>query len=167
MMDMDWASVGKVVAKSAPIIGTLLGGSAGGAVGSIVATVLGVENEPQKIADAIKHDPDALVKLKRYEMEHERELEKIQFQTLAVELKDIANARMHNKHSIMPLLICCYLSIAITVFTVMLMLMEIPPSNMRMIDTLFGSFLTAWLGSLTYWVGTTRSSADKTKLLGK
>ena len=66
-----------------------------------------------------------------------------------------------NNHSNMPALICCFLTFSVVAFGAALMQIQIPADNMRLVDTLFGSFITAWLGSISYWVGTTRSSANK------
>jgi len=166
-MDMDWNSVGKVIAKSAPVIGSLLGGPAGGAVGAIVASVLGVENDPDKIAQAINLDPDALVKLKQYELEHSAELKRIQFQTLEVELKDVANARKEHKHSPMPAIVTVLITAMMGLIGYAIFAHEIPVTNREVAYMMFGQISALWGASITYWVGTTRSSADKTKLLGK
>jgi hypothetical protein len=48
----------------------------------------------------------------------------------------------------------------------MLMTTEIPEKNANIIYMVFGQVLTAWAGSIAYWVGTTKSSSDKSKLLG-
>ncbi len=164
---MDWDSIGKVVGEAAPIIGTLLGGPAGGAVGSIVATVLGVENEPQKIAEVIKQDPDALLKLKEYEFVHKEELMRLQFQTLEKELQDKANARKEHKHSIMPAIITVMITVMMGIIGYAIFTYEIPVTNRDVAYMLFGQVSALWGASVTYWVGTTRSSADKTKILGK
>ena len=39
---MDWSDVGGEVAKYAPLLGTALGGPAGGAIGALVAKAFGV-----------------------------------------------------------------------------------------------------------------------------
>ena len=38
---MDWKDIAGTVGKAAPLLGTLLGGRAGAAVGSIIASALG------------------------------------------------------------------------------------------------------------------------------
>ncbi len=67
----------------------------------------------------------------------------------------------------MPAVICIMLTVAVVAFGAALMAVEVPEENIRLIDTLFGSFLTAWLASIYYWVGTSRSSAQKTDALTK
>jgi len=55
---MDWISVGKqVVAAGAPTIGAALGGPIGAQVGSVLATVLGVDATPAAVGDAVAADP--------------------------------------------------------------------------------------------------------------
>ena len=78
-------------------------------------------------------------------------------------LNDIQNARANNKHSKMPAVICLALTAGMFLFVGALLFITIPEANLRMIDMVFGSYLTAWLGSINYWVGTTRSSAEKSK----
>lgn len=78
-------------------------------------------------------------------------------------LGDVQNARENNKHSRMPAVICLSLTGGMFIFVGMFFFVKIPVENVRMIDTVFGSYLTAWIASINYWVGTTRSSAEKTK----
>lgn len=74
---MDWSDVGKAAAKAAPLLGTALLGPAGGAVGALIASVFGVEAEPDKVAAAIKADPEAAIKLQQVQNEHEREMRRM------------------------------------------------------------------------------------------
>lgn len=74
---MDWSDVGKAAAKAAPLLGTALLGPAGGAIGALVASVFGVEAEPDKVAAAIKADPEAAIKLRQIENEHAREMKRM------------------------------------------------------------------------------------------
>lgn len=80
---MDWSDLGNVVKSvvgtGAPLIGGLLGGPAGAAVGNIIASVFGCENTPDAIHEAVKADPQAAVKLAEIEANA-----KVQLQQLAV-----------------------------------------------------------------------------------
>ena len=159
---MRFSDIGKTVAEFAPMLGGLLGGPAGAGVGSLIASAFGVENKPDAIQAAIKNDPNAAVKLREVELQNKADLERITLETTKVELLDKQQARTIHQHSIMPALIVSVLTVGLIAFITALMLLDIPEANVRLIDTLFGSYLTAWLGSLTYFTGTTRSSADKT-----
>lgn len=77
---MDWKELGGVIAKSAPMLGGILGGPPGaaiGAVGAMIASALGVGNDPNEIATALTTNPDALVKLKEIESNRSIELQRI------------------------------------------------------------------------------------------
>lgn len=60
---MKWKDIVGVVGNIAPVLGAALGGPAGGAVGAMIATALGVDNTPDAVAEAVKTNPEAAVKL--------------------------------------------------------------------------------------------------------
>ena len=80
---------------------------------------------------------------------------------------DIQHARASHKHHWMPSAICVVLTLGLLAFTCLLFFAAVPDSNMRMLDVLFGAYLTAWLSSVNYWVSSSRSSAEKTSMLSK
>ena len=97
---MKWKDIGKMIGKAAPLLGSLLGGPVGGAV----AAALGVEDTEEAVVNALKADPDALVKLKELEMKHKEELEKMQIDKMKIDLQtteaylaDTQNARSREK----------------------------------------------------------------------
>ena len=94
---MSLKSIGKNVAKIAPLLGTALGGPAGTAIGSLVASALGVEDSSDAIEKAIATDPQAASKLRDLEMQHERELRAL---TLEVETRRLAivNATIRSEY---------------------------------------------------------------------
>lgn len=75
---MNWNDVGKGILKFAPEIGTALLGPAGGAIGALVSSALGVENTPDAVAQAVKNDPQAAVKLQQLQNTHAETMAKIQ-----------------------------------------------------------------------------------------
>lgn len=77
---MEWKDIAKMVGGAAPILGTLIGGPAGAAIGSLVASGLGVGNTPDEVSQALTINPDAAVKLKQIEATRQTEL-----QTLVVQ----------------------------------------------------------------------------------
>ncbi|ABL96817.1 hypothetical protein BcepF1.086 [Burkholderia phage BcepF1] len=77
---MDWKEVGQKIAGAAPLLGGLLGGPAGAAIGGIVAATLGSGNDAVSVDAAIAANPDALLKLKELES-----AQATRFQELAVE----------------------------------------------------------------------------------
>jgi hypothetical protein len=74
---MDWKDIAGVVGKAAPILGTLLGGPAGAAVGGLVASALGVGSTPDEIQHAIATDPEAALKLATLEIENKIKLQQM------------------------------------------------------------------------------------------
>lgn len=162
---MNWSDVAKLAGKAAPLLGTALGGPAGGAVGAIVASALGVENTPEAVSVAVKNDPDAMVKLRQIELDHESQLKAYAFKTLDAELADKQNARAAHKHNPMPAVICVALTFLVGAGAYLLFTIDIPDGNREIAYLLFGTLLAKWGDSIAYWVGTTRSSAEKTRLL--
>lgn len=79
---MNWSDIGSMVGKAAPLVGTLLGGPAGAAVGSLVAAALNVNSDPESVNIALAGNPDALVKIQELQVNA-----KIQLQQLAVSLE--------------------------------------------------------------------------------
>lgn len=94
-MSLKWQDVGKAVASVAPVLAGVLGGPAGAvaaAGGSLLASFLGEEPEPEAVARALA-DPESLVRLKELET-REREL-LLQWRTeqLRAELANVQDAR--------------------------------------------------------------------------
>lgn len=74
---MDWSSVGNAIAKSLPILGTVVGGPAGAAIGTLVASALGVDNNPEAVSAALVNDPASIVKLKELEANTQVQLQQL------------------------------------------------------------------------------------------
>lgn len=160
---MNWSDIKGLLGSAAPMIGTAIGGPAGAAIGAIVASGLGVENTPKAVSDAIKNDPDAFVKLKQIEADNGASLREYAFKTLDAELKDVQSARAAHQHNPMPMVICLALTAMVSLGAAGLFTLDIPPENKEIAYLLFGTLLAKWGDSIAYWVGTTRSSAEKSK----
>jgi len=74
---MDWKDIGAEVANFSPLIGGLLGGPAGAAIGSLVASTLGSNNDPASVQLALKTNPDAAVKLRQIEADQAVHLQEL------------------------------------------------------------------------------------------
>jgi len=83
-----WETVKSLIGNSAPMIGTLIGGPVGSAVGGLVASALGVDNTPAAIEKELNTNPDALITLKKLELEHEVELKKLAFEHAQLESEE-------------------------------------------------------------------------------
>jgi len=167
-----WDNVKNILGTAAPIIGTLIGGPAGTAVGSLVASALGVEYTPQAIEQELKNNPEALVKLKQLEFENQVELKKIAFQHASLEseerkaeLADIQNARVNHKDHWMPSLLTICLSLMVAGMFAALFILETPKQFDQVVIMITGAVLGAFGSAVSFWLGSSKSSAEKSKLL--
>lgn len=164
---MNWKSVSKLVGKAAPLLGTALGGPAGAAIGSMVATALGVENTPAAVAEAVKNNPEAALKLREFELQNEQHIRDHAFKVLDAELADVQNARSVHSMSMMPAAITVVLTVLNAAYGAALFYIDMPESNRDEISDFAQQLLILWVASVTYWIGTTRSSAEKNRIIGK
>ncbi len=72
-----WDKVRDIIGSAAPMIGTLLGGPLGFSVGGLVASELGVANEPKAIEKAILNDTTSLLRLAEIESQYETKLKEL------------------------------------------------------------------------------------------
>lgn len=158
---MDWKQVGKAVADAAPMLGGLLGGPAGGAVGSLIASTLGTAADPDAIMAKIQSDPVVLMQIKRLEADERQHIRDLQIQTLQAELADVQSARVAHANSKMPAIITVCLGI-MTIAAVSCLVYYPIPDNNRDLAINYGSQIIGLFGTaVAYWIGTSRSSANK------
>ena len=74
-----WNKIKELIGDSAPVVGGLLGGPAGAAVGGLISKALGVENNASAIEKELINNPDAFLKLKELEMSKEIAVLKSQY----------------------------------------------------------------------------------------
>ena len=102
-----WDKIKELIGDSAPIVGGLLGGPAGAAVGGLISKALGVENNASAIEKELINNPDAFLKLKELEMSKEIAVLKSQYDnkvednrheehSVNLEVNDKQNARGSN-----------------------------------------------------------------------
>lgn len=89
---MDWKDIAATVGKTAPLLGTLLGGPAGAAVGGIIASVLGTGNSADEVSAALATNPDAAVKLKQIEADRQTKLADIAVDQAKAEIAGVVQA---------------------------------------------------------------------------
>ena len=66
---MGWDDIKNTIGKHAPMIATMLGGPAAGAITKMVANKLGVAATPEAIGAELESNPQAMLKLKELELE--------------------------------------------------------------------------------------------------
>lgn len=170
---MDWDSIKKLIGTSAPVLGTLIGGPAGAAVGSIVGGLLGVDSTPEAIERELKGNPEALLKLKKYEMDHKEKLQGMELDELKAYLGDVQSARKRqtdhedktgktdkNLYALAWLTVGGFFGLI-----GIMMFVDVPTQNYDILYMLLGA-LTAKTGSVyNYFFGTSKGSADKNVML--
>jgi hypothetical protein len=166
---MDWM---KKLGEYAPHIvsaiasgGATLPSLAMKAVGDAFGEDITDEGKLSAVIDAAT--PDQLLKLKSVDNNFKLEMQRLSNELEFGEIADTQHAREQHKTSRMPAILCCALTIMVGCIVVALFNIEIPAKNEGTLYIVVGQILTLWGGSVAYWVGTTRSSHDKTKLLGK
>jgi len=83
-----------LIGSVAPTLGTALGGPMGGMAANMIADVLGCENEPKKIQQAIeKATPEQMLALKKAESEFEVKMKELEVDLFALETADVQDAR--------------------------------------------------------------------------
>jgi len=162
---MKWGELKGIISKAAPLLGTAIGGPAGAGIGSLISAALGVDNDPQAVSDAIKNNPDALIELKRIESDNRQHLQSVTLETLQIELADTQHAREQNRGHWMPQTITMVLAFMVAGMFYAVAYGDIPKDKNEIIYLILGQVLTAFLTSVAYWIGTSRSSHDKTGLL--
>ena len=161
---MDWKGVGNAVIKAgAPLLGGALFGPAGAAVGSIIAGKFGVspDSTPDQVLTAIKGDPDAALKLRQIETDHVERLQELENERLRIETADVQNARSAHQHHWMPSAITMVMCAMFGAIVGALFIWAIPGENKDIVVYMAGQVSGILTSCVTYWVGSTRASANK------
>lgn len=161
---MDWKDVGKTVASAAPVLGSLLGGPVGTAAGTLIASVFGVDPNPNEVAKAIKQDPEAIIRLKEIELNHKEEIHNMAVRELELRLADKQNARnmQMNTQSNVPALLTGSIMALLTAALLSLFGIDIPDGNRDMVNMLIGALIGFGSTAIAFWLG-----ADEQKRRGE
>ena len=162
---MSWKDT---LAAIAPTLATALGGPMAGAATKFIADkLLGNEDASQDdIESAILNaSPADLTKLKELDNEFKLGMRKLDIDIFGLTVEDKGNAREHNKDSNMPAVLSVSLTLFIIGIVCALFYIEPPKGAESVLFMLLGVVIKEWSNSMHYWYGTTRSSAEKTKLL--
>lgn len=161
---MDWKQVGNTaIAVGAPLLGGALFGPAGAAVGSIIAGKFGVSPDatPDQVLTAINGDPDAALKLREIETTHVERLQELENERLRIETADVQSARNVHQHHWMPSAITMVMCAMFGAIVGALFIWAIPGENKDIVVYMAGQVSGILTSCVTYWVGSTRASANK------
>lgn len=165
---MDWKQVGNTaIAVGAPLLGGALFGPAGAAIGSIIAGKLGIspESTPEQVLAAINGDPDAALKLRQIETTHIERLQELENEKLRIETADVQSARSVHQHHWMPSAITMVMCAMFGMIVGALFIWAIPGENKDIVVYMAGQVSGILTSCVTYWVGSTRASANKDSLI--
>ncbi|MCK5605404.1 hypothetical protein KAR91_26165 [Candidatus Pacearchaeota archaeon] len=165
-----WKELGKLaVKKGAPLLGGVIGGPAGAAVGSMVAKVFGGDpTDPADLIARVKADGDAAVKLKQIESDNETRLAEIDLENVkSARDRETAITKVTGKLNY-PMYILAGI-IVVGFFVIMgLMFKYSFPAGSKEIGLLMCGGLVSKFGDVcNYFFGSSKGSADKTALLRK
>ncbi len=131
------------------------------------ATGQSVSNETEMAAVIESASPEVMLKVQQCNNSFKIRMSELGNELTATELGDIQHAREQHKDSCMPAAICCALTLMVAGLLVALFKFSIPEANSEVVYLVIGQVITLWAGSVVYWIGTTRSSAQKTQMLGR
>lgn len=158
-----WGKVLGVIKGVAPTVATAIGGPMGGIAVNAITQALGVETEDQAIA-ALSADPNAVLALKTAELDFQKFMREadIKEDQLVYQDRDSARQMAVKLGKIWPqFTIFITLTVIIGTCIYWLFTQEMPPRNETVLIMILGNAVTAWLASIYFFTGTTKSSADK------
>lgn len=160
---MNWMDIGKqAIQMGAPILGGALGGPAGAAVGAMIANQFGIDTPtPDNIMAAIKSDPEAALKLREVELRHQERLTEMEVDRFRIETADVQDARKVHQHHWMPSVITMLMCAMFGCIVGALFIWAIPGENKDIVVYMAGQVSGILTSCVTYWVGSTRASANK------
>ena len=166
-MSFNWKDT---LVKIAPYAGTMIGGPWGGLAAKAIGAVFGHESETPpdeaQMSEYIsKATPEQLVQLKQIDADLKIKNKELGIKDDELVYNDRANARATHKDSRMPAVIVISLTVMVVSMVVALFIYEPPGDNKALLYSICGQILTAWGASIAYFVGTTKSSAEKTRLM--
>lgn len=169
---MEWKDVGNAISKAAPILGGILGGPVGAAAGgaaSLIASCFGVGGNPAEVMQAIKTDPNALIRLQELENEHKAELLRWQTAQVEAEVQDRISARqasVDGDDRARLYWLTIFLVAVIFAFHYAVFFWGVGEGiDNGMVDRLLGSMGTLLGIIIAFWFGASRSSQNSERLL--
>lgn len=153
-----WAQVGATIADMAPMLGTIVGGPAGTAVGALIASTLGTANNPEAVMAKLRSDPEAALKLKQLEADERGNIRAHILGMAQAEMADQQQARSTHKDHWMPAVLTFMLTIMAGMTTWGVFSYPVPDSSKEVAFFIVGQIMTAFVTAVAFWLGSSRSS---------
>lgn len=165
---MDWKDIASIVGKAAPVVGTLLGGPAGAAVGSLISAALGTENTPDAVSAALLGDPDAIVKIQELQTNAKVQLQQLAVTAEANRLADVQNARARqtaNPNDKTPTFLAAGVTAGFFGALAVVMLAPLQSAVHDLLLVMIGALQTAWVAIISYYFGSSKDSTNQTRMI--
>jgi uncharacterized membrane protein (DUF106 family) len=143
-------------------------GDAVKAIGDTIDNLVTSDDERlERKNESAKAQREFDLKEKELEIRREENTAKLETDILKSELGDTQNARAEHKMSIMPAVITVMLTVMVCGLLYVVVYAVIPDSSQNLAFALFGQVFGLWGASIAYWVGTTRSSSEKNRIIAQ
>ena len=158
----------QVLGTVAPLVGTAIGGPFGGIAGKVLSTALGTDDPKDIDKRIVAGDPETMAAIKKAEQQFDATMRELDIQEQDLYLKDVADARALAKDTgIWPqFTIVSALTLMVAGVIWALFTVDVTKVQNDILYFLLGNLTTAWLSAIAFFVGTTKSSQEKTKQLG-
>lgn len=166
-MDFDWKALVRTVAPGiASVFGTPL---AGMGVSALLNAILPPDSPQPENAEAFLAtqlslaNPEMLLKLKQADHQFALDMERagVDLRKLDVEDRNSARAREATVRDQTPKILAYMLTAGFFGIMAMLLVHPVPAESKEVLYIMIGSLGTAWIGSMTYYHGSSAGSAAK------
>lgn len=165
---MEWSDVGKqLVELGAPLVGGLLGGPGGAAVGAGISTLLGVPSHPADVADKLLTDSHAIIELKKYEIQNRSHLADLEVEHAKIDLENVKNARQRPRtDEDRAMMVFLAISVVGLIFANLagLFFLKIPTGICEVLTLIIGSILSKFDSIINFFFASSSGSRKKDKI---
>ena len=162
-MGFDWKSA---VKSFAPMLGTALGGPVVGTATKLLSSALLGKDDAseEELSMAIqKASPEDILKIKQAEHDFKSRMKELEIKEKDLVFSDKRDARsMQAKTKAKtPAVLAYILTLMVAGMAYGLMRWTIPPENVSVVNIVFGSIMTAWVGATQFFHGATIKDEDR------
>lgn len=171
---MTWKDVGRMAAKTAPVLAGALGGPVGAvasAAGSLLASFLGEEPEPEAVAKALQ-DPATMLRLRELEAQERARLLEWQAKQVEMDLANVRDARRREVelakagHGAAWSTTAVALVVTLGFFAMLRSVLDQDEVSEAAL-LLLGSLGTAFGAVINYYLGSSLGSAQKNRMISE
>ena len=174
---MNWKDVKDIVGKGVPLLGSLLGGNAGEMAGSLIASALGCEADPDIVADKLRTDPEAYLRLQELEISNAHKLQELTLtttlKTYEIDHQDRDSARNREAETVKAtgkrdwFLYGLAAIFVIGFFILLIILVKTNVVETTMLAMCVGALVNGVGQVLNYFFGSSKSSSEKNAIIAK